>query len=103
MLVNKNAPDRHAYDFNYKGYFFNSPASIATILFGSYQAKDTYNNYRPVFEKGFNTKAQTIGSEKKIKCDVLQNLAVHIEGRADKVNTVVKSLNWNSVSLMIGK
>lgn len=102
LLVNKTAPDRHAYDFNYKGYYFNSPASIATILFGSYQPKDTYNNYRPVFEKGFTTAANT-PSSKNIKCDVLQNLSVHIEGRADKVNSIIKNINWAAISSMIGK
>jgi hypothetical protein len=103
LLINKKIPDVHAYDFNYKGYFFNSPASVATILFGNYQPKDSYNNYRPIFEKNFTSSATTLSSIKNIKCDVLQNLAVHIEGRPDKVNTIIKSIDWIEINSMTGK
>lgn len=103
LLVNKKTPDIDAYKFNYKGYYFNSPASVATILFGNYQPKDSYNNWRPMFEKPYTSSAATLNSVKAIKCDVLQNLSVHIEGRPDKVNTVIKSIDWNSINSMIGK
>jgi hypothetical protein len=103
LLINKKTPDEHAYGFNYKGYFFNSPASVATILFGNYQPKDSYNSWRPMFEKPFTSSTATLNSVKAIKCDVLQNLSVHIEGREDKVKSVIKSLDWNTINSMIGK
>ncbi len=103
LLVNRKTPDEHAYGFNYKGYFFNSPASIATILFGNYQPKDSYNNWRPMFEKLFTSSVATLGSLKNIKCDVLQNLSIHIEGRRDKVNLVMESMNWTEINSMITK
>lgn len=101
LLVNKKAPDEHAYGFNYKGYFFNSPASVATILFGNYQPKDSYNNRRPMFEKAFTSSGATLNSIKAIKCDVLQNLAIHIEGRQDKLNSVIKNMDWNAIGSMM--
>lgn len=103
LLVNKKAPDQHAYKFNYKGYLFNSPAAIATILFGDYQPKDSYNNYRPMFEKAFSTAANTVGSVKPIKCDVLQNLALHIEGGPNNVRQLIEKIDWNSINTMLGK
>lgn len=103
LLINKKTPDEHAYGFTYKGYFFNNPASVATILFGNYQPKDSYNNWRPMFEKSFTSSAATLNSIKAIKCDVMQNLSVHIEGREDKVKSVIKSLDWNAINSMMGK
>lgn len=103
LLVNKKAPDEHAYKFNYKGYLFNSPAAIATILFGNYQPKDSYNNYRPMFERAFSTAANTLGSVKPIKCDVLQNLALHVEGGPNNVQKVIEKIDWNSITAMLGK
>lgn len=103
LLINKKTPDDHAYQFNYKGYLFNSPAAVATILFGAYQPKDSYNNFRPTFEKPFTTAAATLGAVKSIKCDVLQNLALHIEGGQKNVREVVEKIDWNSISAMLGK
>ena len=103
LLVNKRTPDNHAYEFNYKGYLFNSPAAIATILFGNYQPKDSYNNYRPMFEKGYTTTTNTIGSLKAIKCDVLQNLALHIEGSSNNITNVINGIDWQALTQMIGK
>ncbi|QOR75511.1 MAG: hypothetical protein IMW88_09195 [Thermoflavifilum sp.] len=51
LLVNKRSPDIDAYKLNYKGYFFNDPAAVATILFGDFQPRNAYNNWRPAFEK----------------------------------------------------
>jgi hypothetical protein len=103
LLVNKKAPDDHAYKFNYKGYLFNSPAAIATILFGAYQPKDSYNNYRPMFEKTFTTATNTIGSVKNIKCDVLQNIALHFEGNKNNVIKVINDIDWNAILEMLAK
>ncbi|HSN07869.1 MAG TPA: hypothetical protein VLS85_02470 [Hanamia sp.] len=103
LLVNKKAPDDHAYKFNYKGYLFNSPAAIATILFGNYQPKDSYNNYRPMFEKTFTSAANTIGSVKNIKCDVLQNLTLHLEGGKNNVINVINHFDWSAIKEMLGK
>ncbi|RTL48833.1 MAG: hypothetical protein EKK39_11865 [Sphingobacteriales bacterium] len=103
LLINKEPPDRHAYELTYKGYFFNSPASVATILFGNYQPKDSYNNWQPMFEKPFTSSAATLNGVKSIKCDVLQNLCAHIEGRPDKVKDVINKINWNDINSMMGK
>ncbi|WP_143103917.1 hypothetical protein [Thermoflavifilum thermophilum] len=103
LLINKNPPDINAYELTYKGYFFNSPAAVATILFGNFQPKNAFNNWRPVFEKPFTSSAATLNSEKAIKCDVLQNLAIHIEGREDKVKNIIQTLDWNTIHSMIGK
>ncbi len=103
LFLNKKSPDNHAYEFNYKGYLFNSPAAVATILFGTYQPKDSYNNYKPMFAKSFTTTANTLGSVKAKKCDVLQNLALHVEGGADQVRNVIEKLDWNAVNALLGK
>jgi hypothetical protein len=103
LLVNKKTPDTHAYEFNYKGYLFNSPAAIATILFGTFQPKDSYNNYRPLFEKSFTSAANTLGSVKSIKCDVLQNLALHIEGGQNNVQQVIEKIDWSFLNSLLGK
>jgi hypothetical protein len=103
LLVNKAVTDKQSYDLNYRGEIFNSPASVATIMFGNYQPKDSYNNYRPVFEKTYNSKSEVIGTEKKIKCDTVQNIAVHIEGRPDKVRSVLTTINWNELNELLEK
>ena len=72
-------------------------------MFGPFQPRDSYNNYQPLFEKKYTSKQTTIRDIQKIKCDVLQNLAMHIEGRKDKVHDVIKSINWGQVNAIIGK
>ncbi|MBS1496420.1 MAG: hypothetical protein JSU03_00770 [Bacteroidetes bacterium] len=101
LLINKKLPGLNSYKLNSEEVF-NSPASIATIMFGNFQAKDGYNNYRPSFEKSFINKAAVIGSTRQLKCDVLQNLALQIEGRPDKVSAVIHTINWNDINAMIG-
>jgi len=103
LLVNKRTPDIDAYKLNYKGYFFNNPAAVATILFGDFQPRNAYNNWRPAFEKSYTSSDATIKILKAKKCDVLQNLAVHIEGREDKVNSIVNKIDWNMIHSMIEK
>ncbi|OQY95826.1 MAG: hypothetical protein B6D37_05040 [Sphingobacteriales bacterium UTBCD1] len=102
LLINKTLPDLNSYKLN-SDEVFNNPASIATIMFGSFQPKDGYNNYRPSFEKSFNNKIAVIGSARQLKCDVLQNLAVQLEGRPDKINAVISKINWSEINSMIGK
>jgi len=102
LLVNKAVPDIHSYDLNYMGYIFISPAAVATIMFGNYLNRDIFNNYTPSFLKILNKNA-VIGSEKAIKCDVLQNFAVNIEGGDDKVRSVIKGISWDAINLMMGK
>jgi len=84
------------------GTIFISPAAVATIMFGNYLNRDIFNNYTPSFLKILNKNA-VIGSEKAIKCDVLQNFAVNIEGGDDKVRSVIKGISWDAINLMMGK
>jgi hypothetical protein len=103
LLINKNPPDRHSYDLNYQGYIFQDPGSVATLMFGKYQPADAYHNYRPLFEKNYLTRAGTIGSVRKVKCDVLQNLAFQLEGNPGKIREVISQINWDQVESIMGK
>jgi hypothetical protein len=56
-----------------------------------------------MFAKSFTTTANTLGSVKAKKCDVLQNLALHVEGGADQVRNVIEKLDWNAVNALLSK
>ncbi|MDE3184734.1 MAG: hypothetical protein KGM16_15050 [Bacteroidota bacterium] len=104
LLINPDKDtDEHAYVLNYQGYIFENPASVGMIRFGQFLSADSYNNYRPLFVKRYTSKQSTIGLVQNIKCDVLQNLAMQIEGGKDKVLDVIKSINWDQINAMIGK
>ena len=104
LLTNPDhSVEEKAYNLNYQGYIFKNPASVATIMFGPFQPRDSYNNYQPMFSRKYTSRQTIIGVVQNIKCDVLQNLAMHVEGRKDKVLDVIKSINWDQINAMIGK
>jgi hypothetical protein len=103
ITTNNAAPDRHNYELNYRDFVFNSPACIATVLFGNYLPKDSYNYYPATFTKNFNNRQGVIGNVKLVSCDKVQNILVHIEGSSYSANAIINSVDWLKLSALIYK
>lgn len=101
ITTNNAKADAHNYELNYRGFVFNNPSYIGTILFGKYLSKDHYNYYPAAFSKDFENKQGVIGKVKTFSCDKIQNLLVHVEGNNVNVNKIIKNINWDKLSTLI--
>lgn len=97
ITTNNVKPDRQNYQLTTVGFDFTNPACIATVLFGNYLPKDSYNNYPASFSKNFKNKQGVIGEIKQISCDKIQNIVVHVEGASRPVNTIINTLDWKNL------
>ncbi|HEY5462369.1 MAG TPA: hypothetical protein VIJ95_03870 [Hanamia sp.] len=102
-ITTNYAKDKHPYILNWRGFVFNSPDCIASILFGNYLSKDSYNNYPAAFSKNLVNKQGTIGEVKKISCDKIQNIQMQIEGSSHAVNAIINTIDWKSLSDLMYK
>jgi len=100
LLHNPNNPDRQSYYIGEHDYLFDHPGNIATILFGKWQLKrDAYNN----IPAGY--KATKAGSDlttvKAVKCDIVQNIVLQIEGRPGHIKNIIHLLDTEALQKLI--
>lgn len=103
LTTNNAKVDGHNYELNYRGFVFNNPSSIGTILFGKYLSKDSYNYYPAAFSKNFGSKQDVIGKVKTIVCDKVRNIVVHVEGKNSVVNKIISKINWAKLFALLNK
>ncbi|HVY74601.1 MAG TPA: hypothetical protein VG890_07210 [Puia sp.] len=103
MTNNHVPPDRHSYEIQFRDFYFNSPSCVGTILFGDFLSKTSDGRYPAAFTKTFTTDKVIIRDVKKITCEKVQTVAVHVEGKNTTVNTILKSFDWNSVYSLIDR
>ncbi|MBS1530654.1 MAG: hypothetical protein JSU01_10125 [Bacteroidetes bacterium] len=100
MLHNPQPPQDHAYDVGEADFLFSSPTHITTVLFGGWLHKyDSYNYARAAFAA--NPANLNLTRVKTTKCDVVQNLAMHVEGRPDHIQTVIQEINMAALQKLI--
>lgn len=101
LLHNPDPPADHSYDVGLADYVFPNPRNIATVLFGGWLHK--YDSYNYALASYTNNPANTnLTGTKAIKCDVIQNMAMHIEGRPDHIRQVLSDIDINSLEKIIG-
>lgn len=104
LTANHVAPNRNNYRPNYNGYAFENPSCGAMVLFGSYLPRNKeYATYRCTFAKNYNDSKGTIGDIKPVAEDKVQNISVHVQGRKDKVKTILQSFNWDGLNQLVYK
>jgi hypothetical protein len=100
ILHNPRPREDHAYDVGQADFLFLNPTHIATVLFGGWLHKyDNYNYARAAYTANpVNTNFTGI---KTTKCDVVQNLAVQIEGSADHIQNIIKEMDMAALQKLI--
>jgi hypothetical protein len=100
VLRNPKPPVDHAYDVGEADYVFGQPSHVATILFGGWLKKyDGYNYVRAAYAA--NPANTNLTGIKSTKCDLVQNMAVHIEGRPDHIQKVISEMDMDALQKMI--
>ena len=96
MLRNPDAPLEQSYRIDAHNFLYSSPSTVATILFGGWLNKhDAYNSMRAAFAS--NSANTNLTSIKKIKCDVVQNIILQIEGRPDYIQAFLNGVDVNAL------
>lgn len=104
MIGNHVAANRNNYRPNYNSFAFENPSCGAMVLFGSYMPRDKeYATYRCAFAKNYRDSKSTIGDIKPVTEDKIQNISVHVQGRRDKVKTILQAFNWDGLNQLIYK
>lgn len=83
------------------GQYLRSP-DVAMLLFGKWLLKlDQYHSYHSMyFADKKNTDAVTV---KKIPCDKIQTIVLHVEGGIKYINQFLQSLNTQQISDLVVK
>ncbi len=101
MTTNGVPADRHNYEIQFRGFYFNNPSSVATILFGDYLPGQAAGEYRSAFAKNFTTGKSTISGVKNVTCDRVQTALAHVEGKAATVDAILKTIDWSKLSSLL--
>jgi hypothetical protein len=101
LLHNTQPPADHSYDVGLADYVFPNPRNIATVLFGGWLHKYDSYNYA-VASYASNPANTNLTGIKANKCDLVQNMAMHVEGRPDHIRQVLSELDVNSLEKIIG-
>jgi len=92
-------PDGQAYLINEHDYEYYRPSNIATLLFGKWQTKS--NNEEAYGGYLASKAADDLISPKAVKCDMIQNMAVNIEGRPDYIKQVLNGLGDSALQKLV--
>ena len=104
ITANHVKPNRNNYRPNYNAFAFENPSSGALVLFASYLPRDKeYATYRCTYAKNYHDSKSTIGDIKQIPEDKVQNIALHVQGRKDKVKAILQSFDWNALDALLYK
>jgi len=100
MLHNPKPPGDHAYDVGEADYLFDQPSNVATVLLGGWLKRyDGYNYAHAAYTA--NPANTNLTGVKSTKCDVVQNMAIHIEGRPDHIKKVLNEIGINALQKLI--
>jgi len=100
LFHNPSPPDGQSYLINEFDYGYNHPANKADLLFGKWQpGRNGNGHFNAAYAAG---KAATdLVSLKAIKCDAVQNIAVQIEGRPDKITETLSGINFREIQKLL--
>jgi hypothetical protein len=102
LLHNPNKPDGQSYYIGEHDYLFDHPSDIATVLLGKWQTKhDNYNNVPAAYMS--DKTANDIVTIKPVKCDVVQNLGINIEGRPDHIKSILSQIDMAALQKLINQ
>jgi hypothetical protein len=95
ILIHNNAPDEH----EIFGQYLRSP-DIALLLYGKWNLKqDQYHSYHSVyFADKKNTDMVTV---KKIACDKVQTMVVHVEGSRNHINQFLQISEMQKIARLV--
>jgi hypothetical protein len=97
LIIHNNSPDEH----EIFGQYLRSP-DVAMLLFGKWILKqDQYHSYHSAyFADKKNTDAATV---KKIPCDKVQIIVLHVEGSPKYINEFVQSFDTEKFNHLVVK
>jgi hypothetical protein len=100
MLHNTEPKADKAYEVGLADYLFDNPTHIATVLIGGWLHKhDGYNYIHAAYTADqANTNLTGI---KSAKCDAVQNLALYIEGRPDRIKSILNQMDVAALRKLI--
>lgn len=97
LLHNPEKPDGQSYLIGENDYLYDHPSNIATVLFGKWDNKR--NNYNYLVSAYMQSPANTnLTSVKPIKCDVVQSLAMQMEGSPAYIKTILNSIDVSALA-----
>ncbi|HVV54252.1 MAG TPA: hypothetical protein VHC47_02940 [Mucilaginibacter sp.] len=100
LLHNPNELDNHSYDVGEADFTYPNPSNIATVLWGKWLPKrDSYNYMRSAFSAV--PADNDLTSLKKLKCDTVQNMVMHLEGRPDYIQEVLKGVDIAALQKLV--
>ncbi|MBS1527914.1 MAG: hypothetical protein JST19_19875 [Bacteroidetes bacterium] len=96
LLKNPSVSDRQSYLVNEYDYLYDHPSYVATVLYGKWLSQRTsFNLVQAAYRaNSANTNLTTI---KPVKCDKVQNFAIHLEGRPDYIRQVLNELDTGAL------
>ena len=99
ISIHNNQPDEN--EIFELDQFTRSP-DFAFILFGKWQTKpDSYNSYHAVYTLDKkNTDHETV---KRIPCDKVQTIVLHVEGSTNYTSQFLQSLNIHKLNSLVEK
>jgi hypothetical protein len=81
---------------------FTHSVNNALLLFGPWNLQaDAYNEYRPLFMA--NKTATDKTTAKRIKCDQVQEVVVHLSGNKKAIQQCISAIGWNELNAIIVK
>ena len=97
LMLHNTSPDEHE-EF---GQYLRS-TDLAMLLFGKWSLKlDQYHSYHAAyFADRSNTDAATV---KKIPCDKIQTMILHVEGSPKYINQFIQSLDVEKMNRLVVK
>ncbi|HWD86950.1 MAG TPA: hypothetical protein VG367_02415 [Mucilaginibacter sp.] len=102
LLHNPNKPDGQSYYMGEHDYLFDHPSDIATVLLGKWQLKrDSYNNVSAAYIS--DKTANDLVTIKPMKCDMVQNLDITIEGRPDHIKNILSQMDMEALRKLINQ
>jgi len=100
LLHNPGPPDGQSYVVGEADFLFGGPSNVATILLGGWLHKyDNYNYARAAYTA--NPVNMNLTGVKTTKCDVVQNMAVHVEGRPDYIKQLLAEIDMGALKKLI--
>jgi hypothetical protein len=100
LLHNSGKPDGQSYLIGEFDYVYDHPSNIATVLLGKWADKRTsYNFLQSAYM--LNPASTDLTSVKPVKCDVVQSIAIQLEGSPAYIKAILGSIDVSALQKVI--
>ncbi|HVS92181.1 MAG TPA: hypothetical protein VHE59_09130 [Mucilaginibacter sp.] len=97
LLKNPSPPDKQSYLVSAYDYLYDHPSHVATVLYGKWLGQRTsFNLVQAAYHA--NSANTNLTAIKPVKCDKVQNLAIHLEGRPDYIRQMLSEIDTGALA-----